>query len=478
MKEKILNNFGLKIVSLILAFVIWMGIVNISNPIVPGQSYTIPVEVRNEGILEAANLTYRIEEKDSVTVNYSVRTRNSSLLRPSDFSASIDLSDYSDVTGAVPVTVVINKNKENLIVEGAVVAKPMVLHIKTEALINKTYELKSMPDGKPEDGYALGLTALQPDSVMIRGPESLVTKIGSVGIPIKVNNSKADLEGETTPVYFDDDGKTLDFGDKVTITPEKVGYRLPVLRAKNLALNFEVKGNVASGYRFTGVECDKKSIPVVGTKSVLASVNTLSVADTKLSVEGAMKDKVVHLDLNAYLPPDTAIAGDENGAVTVTLKVEPLATKAYTFNLADLPVQGNKPEEEYAFSPEGVEVTVKGLKDDLDVLDKKDLKAVIDVSDMNDGIHPGKLSFQVGESFEVVDYSDFDVTVTPVGGQEDGEGSDETSQASAQTPTQSTHSQGEGVKPVYSPTATPQSGTDGKSESEAETEASKKSTEE
>ena len=31
MKEKLLNNLGLKVVSLVLAFVIWMAIVNISN---------------------------------------------------------------------------------------------------------------------------------------------------------------------------------------------------------------------------------------------------------------------------------------------------------------------------------------------------------------------------------------------------------------------------------------------------------------
>ncbi len=34
MKEKLLNNLGLKVVSLVLAFVIWMAIVNISNPVV------------------------------------------------------------------------------------------------------------------------------------------------------------------------------------------------------------------------------------------------------------------------------------------------------------------------------------------------------------------------------------------------------------------------------------------------------------
>lgn len=483
MKEKILNNFGLKIVSLILAFVIWMGIVNISNPIVPGLSYTIPVEVRNEGILDAANLTYHIDEKDSVTVNYSVRTRNSSLLKPSDFSASIDLSDYNDVTGAVPVTVEINKNKENLIVDGAVVARPMVLHITTEALVSQTYQLKPMPDGKPEDGYAFGQISLQPDSVTVRGPESLVTRIASAGAPIKADNSKADLEGDTMPVFFDSDGKALDFGDKVKVTPEKVQYRVPVLRAKNLALNFEVKGTVANGYRYTGAECDKKTIPVVGTKSVLASVNTLSISDSRLSVDGATSDRVIHLDLKDYLPPDTAIAGDGDSLAAVTLKVEPLTTKIYSLDLNGMALKGNKPGETYTCSQESVDVTVRGLKEDLDALDKKDLNTVLDVTGLNEGTYPGKLAFKLGEGFEVLNYSDFDVTVAPDEDGEKGQESETDSQPSsdqsaAASSVQTTEGHGDADQTVLSTSAVPLSEAGQESESAPKAGASKKSTEE
>ena len=84
------------------------------------------------------------------------------------------------------------------------------------------------------------------------------------------------------------------------------------------------------------MDSDLKSVPVVATKSVLASVNALSVADDKLTIEGATADKVIHLDLNNYLPPSTAIVPNAQSQVTVTLKVEPLTTKSYTLNLAEL----------------------------------------------------------------------------------------------------------------------------------------------
>ena len=243
MKEKLLNNLGLKVVSLVLAFVIWMAIVNISNPVVSGQPFTIPVDVRNEEILDNANLTYEIIGKDSVTVSYQVNTRNSSLFRESDFSAYIDLKDYNDVTGAVPVTIEVNKNKVSLIRNGEVTAKPMVLHVKTEAMQNKKFDLKVNYVGEVEDGYASGITTLSSDYVVARAPESVIGKIASIGIEINREGANADLDGYVTPKCYDANDKELtDLGDELTITPESIHYNMAILKAKELTLNFEVKG--------------------------------------------------------------------------------------------------------------------------------------------------------------------------------------------------------------------------------------------
>lgn len=418
MKEKLLNNLGLKVVSLVLAFVIWMAIVNISNPVVSGQPFTIPVDVRNGEILKNANLTYEIVGKDAVTVSYQVNTRNSSLFRESDFSAYIDLKDYNDVTGAVPVIVEVNKNKESLIRNGEVTAKPMVLHVKTEAMQNKKFDLKVKYDGEVEDGYASGITTLSSDYVVARGPESVIGKIASIGVVINREGANADLEGDVIPKCYDANDKELtvaDLGEELTITPDSIRYYMAILKAKELSLNFEVKGTVAPGYRFTGVESDLKSVPVVATKSVLASINALSVADDRLTIEGATADKVVRLDLNNYLPPSTAIVPNAQSEVTVTLKVEPLTTKSYTLNLADSAKSGANPDYEYTFSRDSVDVNIRGLKEDLDTLGIKDLNAVLDMTGLEPGTYPGKLTFKVGDGFEVVNYSDFEVTVVSDG---------------------------------------------------------------
>ena len=427
MKEKLLNNLGLKVASLVLAFAVWMAVVNISNPIID-DSQVVPVDVRNEDVLEDANLTYEIAGKDTVTVSYQVRTRDRSLVRASDFHAYVDLKDYN-VTGAIPITVEINKDKENLVKNDTITAKPMVIRIITEELQRKKFELRYDTKNEVEDGYAIGVVTLSPDYVTVEGPESQIGKINYMGIEIEVDNANADLNSVASPIFYDANGNKLtDLGDKVTVSRQEIEYHVSVLKAKNLSLNFEVSGEVAKGYRYTGVESSVKSVPVVGTKSVLASLSTLSVASDKLNVDGATSDKVVQLDLSQYLPPSTSVAREEYKNVTVKLKVEPLTTRVFTLNLKNLEMEGAEADYDYSFDKETSDVTIKGLKEDLDALTEENLNAILDVSDQEAGPHPGMLKFEVSGGFEVVGYTPFNVTMAQ---KDPGPGTEESATASS-----------------------------------------------
>lgn len=426
MKEKLLNNLGLKIISLVFAFIVWMAIVNISNPIV-SDDCDVVLEVKNGNALESRNLTYEINGKSTINVKYNVRARDQSLIRASDFHAYIDLKDYN-VTEAIPVTVEISKEKESLIVEKEnITAKPMVVRIKTENLQRKQFALGVKVLGETEDGYALGTVTLSPETVWVKGPESQIGKINSMGIEIDIAGANADRTDVTQPLFYDANGKQfeLDAEDKVVLETEEVAYTVSILKAKSLNLTFDVHGEVAGGYRFTGVESDIKQVPVVGTKSVLASLSTLSISDDALNITGATQDKVVVLDVNDYLPPSTSLAGDTEGTVKVTLKIEPLITRIFSVAVADLEKKGTVADYEYSFSENKIDVTVRGLEEDLDTLELKDLNTVLDVEGLKQGTYPAKLLFDVGEGFEIADYTDFEVTVVS-----DGEDTDaSTSQA-------------------------------------------------
>lgn len=61
-----------------------------------------------------------------------------------------------------------------------------------------------------------------------------------------------DAEGTASPQFYDANGNKIVLDQRVEVDCESVSYSMPVLKVKSLLLDFEVSGQVADGYRFTG----------------------------------------------------------------------------------------------------------------------------------------------------------------------------------------------------------------------------------
>ena len=110
MKERLTNNLGLKLLSVFLAFFVWLFVSNVSNPLI-SDSVDVQVDIINEEILTNNNLTYEVVGKNKVTVSYEVHTLDRHKIKASDFRAYADLSELYDVTGSIPVKVEMVNNK-------------------------------------------------------------------------------------------------------------------------------------------------------------------------------------------------------------------------------------------------------------------------------------------------------------------------------------------------------------------------------
>ncbi len=407
MKKKLLNNFSLKLLSFLLAFFLWLLVVNMSNPLIE-NSKEVELEVLNGDILESAGLTYEIVGKSTVTVKYTVATLDAYKIQDTDFRAYIDLADLYDVTGAVPVNLEVVGNQSMI---SSAQVKPEVVHVNTEELQRKRFDLSIVTEGEPEEGYALGTVTLDPEYLYINGPVSQVGQISSVGVEIQVNGANANINGTAEPVFYDANGNRLSVSSQITYDVEEIGYEVEILKVKTLPLDFQVTGTVADGYRYAGLTSDVQSISVVGLKSTLSNLNTITVSDPQLSVQGATQSRTAVIDLTEFIPENVSIVGGQTEA-TVVMDVERLSTRVFTLNLEDIKQTGASSRYTYSFAPDEVEVTVEGLKDDLDAMAEEDLNAQLDLSGLTSGTAQGVLKFEVDDGLTVENYTQFQVTVS------------------------------------------------------------------
>lgn len=403
MKEKLTNNLGLKFLSITLAIFAWFMVVNVVNPLVVA-SEEVPVEMINEEILSKADLTYEMVGKRTVTVTYEVRTRDRYRVSAGDFYAYADLANLYDVTGSIPVTVEVVSRDVKSLIEGAVTVKPGVVRIQTEKVQRKRFEVVPHVNGKTENGYAVGNVLVRPESVYVTGAMSVVGQISSVGVEIDLLGVDSDAVGSGRVILYDANGNALELGADIALSQAEVEYQVNILKVKELSLDFQVMGEVADGYRFTGVESDVRTVSVEGMRSVLAQVGTLVVPGTLLNIEGATADVTVEVDLNELLPDNISMAAASDSTAVIVLRVERLEERSVVLKLDSLEMVGA--EEGYEYEPEGEEITVRirGLAEDLDRLDTARLTGTYDVSSLKAG-ETGvvEVEMELTEGFELTE---------------------------------------------------------------------------
>ena len=401
------NNLVLKISSLAVAFLVWIIVVNVSNPIVT-RNISVPLNVVNANIITDAGKTYSLMGANSVTVSYEVRSRDQSRISASDFNASIDLGDMYDITGAVPIAVEVVNNKDLII--GAVASKPSIVRVSIEDLQRKEFTLTTKITGTPSDGFSVGEVKLDKTNVVVTGPVSVIGQISQIGVEIDVTGLDSDESGRAELKYFDANGNAFVISDsRVSKSFDNVGYSLVMLNGRTLALNFDVGGTAAQGYKFTGAESTTKSIQVRGQPEVLEGLDSITVPASALSVEGATGDVNITVDIKNFLPANVTAVGDTK--VNVTLKVEALDKKSLTLTVNDLNIVGAKPGVATSIVPEKITVVVSGLSANLESVTNADLKATLDVSEMNVGSNTGSLKFEPATGLSVDSYTPFEVII-------------------------------------------------------------------
>ena len=118
MKSKVMNNFGLKVISLVVAFIVWLVIINTTNPTITKTFTDIPVKVINENVITSLNQVYEVVDGDMVDVVVKGKRSFVEELTNDDFSATADLSKLSTVNTA-GIQVKLNKaTKENVDLTG------------------------------------------------------------------------------------------------------------------------------------------------------------------------------------------------------------------------------------------------------------------------------------------------------------------------------------------------------------------------
>ena len=363
------------VLSVFFAVILWMFVQAELDPADDTWIYNVPVEISGSSVLNRQGLTISKLSVEEVDIHLEAPTSDiNDLLRSrKDIAVSIDVSKCTEGENKLTYDVVYpgNVNHESFVVTNR---RPESITVTVEKLYTETFDIEFQFVGKVASGYSAGSVAINPETVMISGPEEQVNLIDKVVAILEDNNLRERFAGDLPLVLFDAKGNRLTDLD-VTMEDETAYVVLPVVVVKEVPVTVKITPGGGATQNDAMFTIFPETITVSGAEEDLRSLNEISLGNIDLAkVVGTNEfQKEIILD-----PSLENVSGLTHATVTVT--VEGLSTRSFDVDNIRL---SNVPDGYTAVSTTQMRtVVVRGREEALANLDASQLRIVADLSDI------------------------------------------------------------------------------------------------
>lgn len=413
MKKLLTRNLGLKLASLLLAFVLWFLVAQIYDPKDTVTFNNIQVRLINTELLDEEGKVYEVLDNSNL-VRVTVTGPQSivkSELRRSDIVAEADMSKLTDINTIAITYYCENISNDSVEIKG----NHDSVRLNVEDKTSKWIKLESNTIGDVASGYMIGNVTLDQTNIEVTGPKSAISQVDHAGVDINVTDSTTSLSANVDIKLYDADDNELVL-ESVKKNVDSAYMTVEVLATKEVPVEIEYMGVPEDGYMATGeVESSVPTVRIAGTVSTLVGISAITVPEDRMNITGQSDNLVDIINLKEYLPANVRLADKcFDGKITATVYIEPIVSKDLTVAAENISVTGvpDGMEAEITSTAEEYNITVSGLSRDVSILHDSSVTGILNLTQwMEDNgveeLTPGTYTIPV--TFNLAE----DITVTP-----------------------------------------------------------------
>ncbi len=259
----------LKVVSFIIAVLLWFYIIAVVDPSVDITRRDIPVRFTNVKLLEEQGLCLITE--DEVTVELKIRGSRQKIanIEAKNIYATADLSNITKTGRAsIPIAISIPYEYDEIVNK-----KPHNAEVYIDRIVTETKDVKVITAGSVSNGYIAGEAASEVKKVTLKGAKTMIDRIGSVGAEIDFDGRTADINDSVELFFLDSAGKRINKSNivysLVEMNEKKVQVACPVYKLKSVPVTIDAS---LEGYK-TSVQ--PSNITIYGENEVLESITEI-----------------------------------------------------------------------------------------------------------------------------------------------------------------------------------------------------------
>ncbi|MBQ9155634.1 MAG: hypothetical protein IJ137_02510 [Eubacterium sp.] len=383
MKDKIMNNTGMKILSVFIAVIIWLLVANTTDPVVTKRFNGIKVQIKNEDKVTGRGYAYEVVSGDTVSV--TVRGKNSivSGLSAEDIEAVADFSNMSEVYAIQIQVDVKNKRYSDQLELSLGNVKAMV--IKEEKTTSVSVPVNVEVNGEAAEGYAIGKTTGTPNLVKVTGPVHLLKNAREIRAEVNLDGEiSEERTARVKPVLYDKDGEVIS-SSQIEMDTTDIDVKIEVWKSKSVKINLEYSGLPASGYNLVSFDYEPKSILIAAPRDELNAINSIDLDD--ISLDGLTDTNEWNLNIADQLSQNNVKLVDETTDVKAKATIEKIISRTVSFSEKDITVKGNSGGKVTFDSNNKYSMTVEGTSSLIQSLKIGDFDPWINVEGLEEGRH-------------------------------------------------------------------------------------------
>ena len=348
MKQILMKNFGLKLISLLLAIISWIVIINIQDPVEKEKFTDIPVQIINEEMVQEKDKIPVTIEGDTVDVVVEGRRSILDNLSQTDFKAIADFSKMSFMD-AVPIEIsLLNYSEEEVSV---IRGNDQVLKLILDDYVTKSFNFEIRMQGEAAEGYIAGDAIVSPNVIQISGAATVVSKVKEVVLDIVLKEEYSDFVAVASPKVYDMNGDLMDTSE-LELSVDKVTVNVPILHTKTVKLKVVPTGTLLENHEVIETLIAPETIMIAGGQADLAKISQIYRLEVDVTgLSGRIERNIAIEKVLQEKSPNVQVVGDVSAAVTID--IQPYETWNYAV-----------PEDIIRFInvPDGCEVEIVSMK--------------------------------------------------------------------------------------------------------------------
>ncbi|MBR0463292.1 MAG: hypothetical protein IJJ23_02765 [Clostridia bacterium] len=374
----VVNNWAWKILSIIIAIMLWSFIVSSDSSIT--QLKTLAnVEAVTSGltVLQSRDLALLTDVSQFDDIHVRVEASQANYSRVTNDTVHVEV-DLSQVTSAgvqeIELTGVTTYGK-------VVQITPSSVEVVIESLSSRYVPVNVELAGERSSDYWYNISRVNPTQVTVTGPSSIVRTISSARASVDITEMKASQNRSVQLSLLDEQGSEIgNMLARPSITEAMINIevypcqQVPV--DKSIATS--TSGQLPDGFRLVDIDVQPDVVTIAADQSLLDELDILSFAPIDVT------DRTGSFAAIAAINTLKDIKYISSEQVTVTVYIEETNT---TVNLPQIPlrVHGASSGQTVTTSAEEISARATGLYTQATALTADDIQAYVDVTGLTTG---------------------------------------------------------------------------------------------